>query len=184
MENEKFNSYRENIDLQIKDTFKDIDTNISYIIIGSIGFFITMLDKFVDIHKACFIPLLFISFAALIISFVLFLFNKHMMAKDAAKILEYMDSEMAVDPTNNEHNQKLYELWKKSNNRLTKYRGWIYFFLGMGVILQVTFFTTNILFEKKNENEEPQKLRIEVVRTDSEFVRKEIKAIIDSLKLK
>ena len=43
MEKEKFNSYRESIDIHMKETFKEIDTNISYIIIGSLGFFITML---------------------------------------------------------------------------------------------------------------------------------------------
>lgn len=159
--------YRDGLDGQISETAKEIDKNISYIIVGALGFFITMLDKFVDARSANLIAMLIISFVSLLIAFLLFLYCKHATIRYASKILKFVDNVMMRDPANNSHEQRLLRKWKKSNRNLSHIRAATYVFLGIGVVLEVLFFTINILHNNKKEGEKAQKVQIEIINKDS-----------------
>jgi hypothetical protein len=150
-------SYRNQLDQDISKTFKEIDTNISYIIVGALGFFITMLDRFINIKHALLIICMFASFAFLLTSFILFLRGKHLQTRHSLKILTFVDNNFISKP---EDEVRLNNMWEEANKKINRNRNWIYCFLGFGVVLQVVFFSVNIFFRNKQDSSEPIKVEI------------------------
>jgi hypothetical protein len=153
-------SYRNQLDEDISKTFKEIDTNISYIIVGALGFFITMLDKFIDVNHALLIICMFASFAFLLISFILFLTGKHLHTHHSLKILTFVDNDFVSKAEDEAKETELNEMWEEANKKINRNRNWIYFFLGIGVVLQVVFFSVNIFFRSKQDSSKLIKVEI------------------------
>lgn len=183
MDKKEIEIYAEKIDSNIQEKVKEIDTNISYIIIGSLGFFITMLDKFIDVNHSILIPVMIISFVSLLFSFALFLYSKHSMTKKAADMLDFIDDKLLLNLGNVESEQELLRMWRESNDSITKNRKNIYILLGIGVFLQVIFFTTNIFLGKREkEKEVQQNLKIEIITKDTGATKPITKLFFDTIK--
>ena len=153
-------TYRNQLDESIGLTFKEIDTSISYIIVGALGFFITMLDKFIDVTHALLIVCMFSSFGLLVASFILFLVGKHLHTKYSLKILNFIDNNLASKPVDEANDYQISSMWTEANKKINKNRNCIYFLLGLGVFLQVTFFSVNIFLKNKQNNSNPIKVEI------------------------
>jgi hypothetical protein len=182
MTKEELDCFRDSLDVQLKETYKDIDVNISYIIIGALGFFLTMLDKFIDVKKATLIWLAFLSLCSLLVAFFKWLYNKHIITKLARQQLDFVDDKLSPNLDNIELEQELLKLWKDSDGKLREGRKLVYIFLGIGVFLQVAFFFYNILMNKTDEKQNEQKIKIEIIAKDSILSKYNFNTIIDTPK--
>ena len=72
MTEEQIKLYREQIDSQIKEKENDIESNMFLLIIGSLGFFLTINEKFIGLKDSSVKALMFISVFFLLVSFFFF----------------------------------------------------------------------------------------------------------------
>ncbi len=181
MTKQEIDCFRKDLDDQLKETFKDIDTNISYIIIGALGFFLTMLDKFFSVQKASFLWVAALSLISLLTAFIIWLYNKHRITKLAMRQLNYVD-DVLLQNHNVDNEQKLLKLWKQSNKELEDGRKYVYIFLGIGVFLQVTFFAYNIMSIKPDDKQTEQKIKVEVFSSlDTSKTNLKVNTAIDTI---
>ena len=164
MKQAEIDKYREQIDLQLKEKVTEIESNVSLIIIGSLGFFLTINEKFIGIKDASQLWALIASVILLLGSFSLYLISKFLTTKYDREIIDYLDDKMKED--NKETNTELINMWEKFDTFLTKIRKLIFWTLGLGVFFEIFFFMFNLLttVTKKNDVES---IKIEIVVKDS-----------------
>lgn len=158
MTKEEIDQYREKIDLQLKEKVTEIESNVAFIIVGSLGFFLTINEKFIVLVNSKVKWALFSSIILLIVSFIFYLINKHLTTKFDRKIITFLDDEMK--PDNIESNTKLMIMWKKYDGILMCNLNIIYILLGLGIIFETFFFVKNIMeneHSKINIENLPQK---------------------------
>lgn len=177
---EEIDSYRDKIDLQLKEKVTDIESNISLIIVGSLGFLLTINEKFIGLKDAELKWVLLVSISALIIAFVIFLFNKHLTTKYDRKIIDFLDDRMKADDP--ESDKELLRMWTNYDSSLSLNRKIIYLLVGVGLLLEIVFFIFNVMNAPVKKEEEPQKIRVEIVLKDT--ITKTIKIDTDTISLK
>ncbi|OHC85443.1 MAG: hypothetical protein A2546_03950 [Sphingobacteriia bacterium RIFOXYD2_FULL_35_12] len=164
MKQSEIDKYRELIDLQLKEKVTEIESNVSIIIIGSLGFFLTINEKFVGIRDASQKWALVLSVLLLLASFFIYLISKYLTTKYDRELIDFLDDEMKED--DKDSNTKLLEMWSKFDTSLSKNRKAIFWTLAIGILLEIFFFMFNLLNTepKKNNNEN---LNIEIIIKDS-----------------
>lgn len=165
MEKTEIDNYRDKIDLQLKEKVTDIESNISLIIVGSLGFLLTVNEKFIGLKEADLKWLLLLSVASLLFAFAIFLFNKHLTTKYDRKIIDFLDD--AMKPDNDDCDQELLKMWTKYDTKLSRNRNVIYWLVGIGILLEIFFFLFNVLNEPVKKQDELQKIRIEIITKDT-----------------
>jgi len=143
MTKEEIDEYREKIDIQLKEKVTEIESNIALIIIGSLGFFLTINEKFIVLVHSKVQWSLFLSVIFLITSFLLYLINKHLTTKFDRSIISFLDDNMKPDDIDS--NTKLMKMWKKYDGILVCNLNIIYILLALGVIFETFFFMKNII---------------------------------------
>jgi hypothetical protein len=143
MTKEEIDEYREKIDIQLKEKVTEIESNIALIIIGSLGFFLTINEKFIVLLNSKVQWSLFLSVLFLITSFLLYLINKHLTTKFDRSIISFLDDNMKPDDIDS--NTKLMKMWKKYDGILVCNLNIIYILLALGVIFETFFFMKNIM---------------------------------------
>ncbi len=143
MTKEEIDEYREKIDIQLKEKVTEIESNIALIIIGSLGFFLTINEKFIVLINSKVQWSLFLSVIFLITSFLLYLINKHLTTKFDRRIISFLDDNMKPDDIDS--NTKLMKMWKKYDGILVCNLNIIYILLALGVIFETFFFMKNIM---------------------------------------
>ena len=143
MTKEEIDEYREKIDIQLKEKVTEIESNIALIIIGSLGFFLTINEKFIVLVNSKVQWSLFLSVIFLITSFLLYLINKHLTTKFDRSIISFLDDNMKPDDIDS--NTKLMKMWKKYDGILVCNLNIIYILLALGVIFETFFFMKNIM---------------------------------------
>lgn len=142
--------YRKAVAEQLKEKVSEIDTNISYVIIGSLGFFLTINEKFIGFKEASCIWLAYLSIIFLLSSFFLFLYNKHLTTKYDREIIDFVDG---MNINNREDDVKLLEMWKKSDSSVTSFRNINYFLVSIGITFEIIFFMINVENHNKKGTE-------------------------------
>lgn len=164
MTQEEINKHRDEISLQLKEKVSEIESNISLIIIGALGFFLTVNEKFIGLKDASLLWLCFLSVALLLVSFFIYLYNKHLTTKFDREIIDFIDDKMK--PDNKEANTTLYNMWQKGDTTLERNKTVIYWTLSLGILFQVIFFIYNVLYIKKNKSQ-PDSQKLEIIIKDS-----------------
>ena len=158
-------SYRDKIDLQLKEKVTDIESNISIIIVGSLGFLLTINEKFIGLNEAKLTGILLLSITLLLIAFGFFLFNKHLTTKYDREIIDFLDDKMK--PNDESSDTKLLSMWTKYDTKLTNNRNVIYWLVGIGLFLEILFFIFNVLTAPQKKEDETQKIKMEIIIKDS-----------------
>ena len=143
MTKEEIDEYREKIDIQLKEKVTEIESNIALIIIGSLGFFLTINEKFIVLVNSKVQWSLYLSVIFLITSFLLYLINKHLTTKFDRSIISFLDDNMKPDDI--ESNTNLMKMWKKYDGILVCNLNIIYILVALGVIFETFFFMKNII---------------------------------------
>lgn len=141
MTKDEITEYRKVVEKDFSDKDLEIETTLSYITIGALGFFITINDKFIQLQTAKCRLILIISLALIFISFALLLYRKSITTASDLKLLDYVTN-MKTDSV--EDDAKLLNLWDESHKCLERIKNWVYVSLGIGIGLQVLFLTINI----------------------------------------
>lgn len=157
MEKEQIKTYREKIDIQLKEKESEIENSITYISVGALGFFITINEKFFKIDKTTCSFLLYLSLSLLLFSFIVILIKKYKTTSYDRKIIDFLDKMPEKDK---EQDKKLLKLWKSSEYNLKLFKIISYSSLGLGITFQLIFFFLNILSEPKTPNTAKDKLEI------------------------
>lgn len=119
----------------------EIETQLSYISIGSLGFFITINDKFLKIQSSDYKWILILSLIFLIISFVLILIRKSRTNHHDLFMMGFIDK---MQPDSEDEDQKLLIHWDCCHKELTRIRLFIYITLALGIGMQVLFVVLNV----------------------------------------
>jgi len=164
MKQPEIDKYRELIDLQLKEKVTEIESNISIIIVGSLGFFLTINEKFVGIKDALQKWALIISVLLLLTSFFIYLYSKYLTTKYDRKIIDFLDDEMKED--DKESNTKLLKMWTQFDTTLSKNRKVIFWTLAFGILFEIFFFMFNLLYAESKKKDD-KILNIEVTIKDS-----------------
>lgn len=175
MTKEEIESFREKLDIHLKEKTTEIESNIALIIIGSLGFFLTINEKFIGLKESSLKWILLISIIALLISFFVFLYNKHIATKFDREIIDFLDDVML--PNDPKSNKRLLNMWSSMDKKLQKNRDVIYVSLAIGIILQMLFFIYNVLNLPSKRNTDDSS-KIEIIIRDSTSAR--IKLVADS----
>lgn len=133
--------YRKILEKEFTDKDLEIETSLSYISVGSLGFFITINEKFLKIESANYKFILISSLACIFISFALILYRKTRTCHHDLKMIEFVNQ---MKPNSKKDDKKLLELWDASHKNLSKIKLIIYISLGIGIGLQVLFMIFNI----------------------------------------
>jgi hypothetical protein len=141
MNETEIKDYRRILEKEFIDKDLEIETTLTYISIGALGFFITLNEKFMKLLEASGKPVLIISLLFLLIAFILILYRK---SRTIQHDLQLMASTDSMQPDSPDDDQKLYDLWMKSNKELSRIRNLIYFSLALGIGLQVIFVIINV----------------------------------------
>ena len=176
----EIDNYRDKIDLQLKEKVTDIESNISLIIVGSLGFLLTINEKFIGLKDADLKWVLLLSITFLLISFAVFLFNKHLTTKYDREIIDYLDDKMKPNDTSSD--EELLKMWSKYDKKLTGNRNAIYWLVGLGILFEIFFFIFNVMKVSTKKDDDTQKIKIEIITKDT--LTKTIKVTTDSINLK
>jgi hypothetical protein len=133
--------YRKILEKEFADKDLEIETQLSYISIGSLGFFITINEKFLKIQTANFKIILILSLIFLFVSFVLILIRKSRTSHHDLLMMGFIDK---MKPNSDEQDQQLLNIWDCCHKELTRIRLFIYLSLALGVGLQVLFVVLNV----------------------------------------
>jgi len=163
MVKQQIDSYREKIDIQLKEKENEIENSITYISVGALGFFLTINEKFFKIDKTNCSFLLYTSLSLLLLSFIIILIKKYKTTSYDRKIIDFLDE---LPENNKDKDKELLKLWKSCECYLKLFKISSYSALGLGITLQLVFFFSNLLspLEIKNSNE--QKFQIEIKHDD------------------
>ncbi len=141
MTKDEITEYRKIIDKDFSDRDLEIETTLSYISIGALGFFITINDKFIELQTAKYRVILIVSLTLIFLAFALVLYRKSKTTSNDLKLLDFIAS---MKSNSKKDDAELFALWKENHNCLEKIKNCVYVSLGMGVGLQVLFLTFNI----------------------------------------
>ncbi len=137
---QEIKEYRRILEKEFIHKDNEIETQLSYITVVSLGFFITINEKFLKIQSADFKIVLILSLIFLFVTFVLILLRKSKTSHHDLLMMGFLDN-MKVD--SNEQDQKLLSMWDKSHRQLKNIRLSIYITLSIGIGLQVLFIVLN-----------------------------------------
>ena len=141
MTQDELKDYRKILEKEYSDKDLEIETSLSYITIGALGFFITINDKFFEIQDAKFTVILILSLTLIFISFVLILIRKSKTIRHDFDMMTFLDK---MEPNSESQDKELLNLWDKSHKSLTLIRTFIYISLSTGIGLQIIFLILNI----------------------------------------
>jgi hypothetical protein len=142
MNTNEISNYREEVAQQLKEKESEIETSLSYITVGALGFFLTINEKFLKLQDCQLKNLLILSVFLLIVAFILILVKKSLTTRYDRKLLHFLDE---MKPENRQEELELYDIWEKHDKTLRNIKTSTYFALGTGIILQVLFFMLNVL---------------------------------------
>ena len=140
MKEDEIKDYRKQLEKDFTDKDLEIETTLSYISVGALGFFITINDKFLKLETANFKFILMLSLISLFLSFALILYRKSRTSHNDLKLMVLADE---MKPDSEVDDYELLKLWKESHEELLRIRNIIYFCLGIGIGLQVLFLILN-----------------------------------------
>ncbi len=164
MKQNEIDKYRELIDLQLKEKVTEIESNASLIIIGSLGFFLTINEKFVGIKDSSQKWALIASVLLLLASFLIYLYSKYLTTKYDRELINFLDDKMKED--NKDSNTELLNMWATFDTTLSRNRKAMFRTLGLGVCLEIFFFMFNLLFIEPRKSD-TENLKIEITIRDS-----------------
>lgn len=141
MTENELKDYRKILEKEYSTKDLEIETTLSYITIGALGFFLTINDKFLKLEDAKFTYLLIISLTCLFLSFILILIRKSRTIKHDFDMMTFIDT---MQPESESQDLKLLELWDKSHKELTLIRTLTYIGLSIGIGLQILYLVLNI----------------------------------------
>ena len=137
---EEIKEYRRILEKEFIDKDNEIETQLSYITVVSLGFFITINEKFLKLQSADYKIILVLSLIFLFITFVLILIRKSRTSHHDLLMMEFIDK---METNSDDHDQMLLCMWDKSHRQLKNIRVAIYITLGIGIGLQVLFIVLN-----------------------------------------
>jgi hypothetical protein len=156
MKGQQIQEYREKIEKHLIDKVTEIDSTLSLIILGTLGFTISKLDKdFGEYLKSIWF---WVSFCSLVIAFLCLLLHKYLTQKFDEKIIDFLDN-MTVDNESDDVN--LDNKWKNFKNVLDTIRNFTFFFVGLGIFSVVIFFL--FMYPIKKNEEEISKPNIQII---------------------
>jgi hypothetical protein len=169
MSKRKSSEYRTRIDGVIESMDKEIDTSLTYISIGALGFFLTINEKFIKLTGCSYKIFLIISAILLLGSFVILLIKKYTSVKYSKKILDSID-EMIPDENISDKDilDQVTLIWEESEKKFLWINTTVYLSLSIGVVLQVAFFLIN--FFNKESLEEKHHIEHVIILNDLENV--------------
>jgi hypothetical protein len=141
MKDPEIKDYRKILEKEFIDKDLEIETTVSYISIGALGFFITINEKFLRITEANNKVFLIISLIFLLLSFILILLRKYRTSHHDLKLIKFIDN---MQSECDEDDKKLDILWHQSHSELSGLMKAIYITLAIGISLQVVFILINI----------------------------------------
>jgi hypothetical protein len=134
--------YRKILEKEFMDKDIEIETTLSYISIGALGFFMTINEKFFKIQTSNYKFILIISLLFLFLSFVLILIRKSRSGHHDLILLQHLDS---MNQDSEEDDLDLLKLWDNCHKELRTIRIFIYITLATGIGLQILFLVFNYL---------------------------------------
>lgn len=140
MEYKEIKEYRKILEEEFTNKDNEIESQLSYITIGSLGFFMTINEKFIRIQDSHCKILLIVSVISLFIAFVFILIRKSRTSHHDLSMMNFIDG---MSPNFVEDDKKLLTLWNNSHDELKKLRIVIYVALSLGIGLQVVFLILN-----------------------------------------
>jgi len=141
MTKDEIKEYRKILDKEFSDKDLEIETALSYITVGALGFFITINEKFLKLEQAHYKVIIIISLMLLFVAFVLILYRKSQTIRHTQNMMRFTDH---MKPNTYEDDVSLYNLWQKSHKELANIRMLVYFCLSLGIALQIAFLFLNI----------------------------------------
>ena len=141
MNKSEIKDYRKILEKEFTNKDLEIETTLTYISVGALGFFITMNEKFIQLQTAEYKSILILSLLFLFSSFVLILYRKSRTSKSDLDLMEFIDN---MNPDNEDDDNKIFKLWERSHKDLNCIRKVIYICLALGVGLQGIFLILNI----------------------------------------
>lgn len=137
---QEIKDYRKILEKEFIDKDNEIETQLSYITIAAIGFFIKINEKFFKIQSANYKIALILSLIFLFITFVLILLRKSRTSHHDLKMIGFIDNMIA---DSNEQDKELLAMWDISHKQLRNIRLFIYTTLSIGIGLQILFIVLN-----------------------------------------
>lgn len=165
MKAEEIKQYRTDINVQLKEKESDIETTITYVTIGLLGFFLTINEKFIPLKTSNYKVLMLLSVFSFFFSFFLGLINKLKTTKYDREIINIIDN---ADLTQEKDEQLLLEKWKNSDSNLQSTKKFIYIFLVLGIIFQLVYFFLNV----NSISKEVDTLKIEINNSEIDSILK------------
>jgi hypothetical protein len=132
--------YRKILEKEFVDKDLEIETTLSYISVGALGFFITINEKFLKIQTADCKLILILSLFFLFLSFVLILYRKSRTSHHDLILMGFIDKMESNSVDDDNH---LLDLWDNSHRELNGIRKFIYISLSIGIGLQILFLAIN-----------------------------------------
>ena len=133
--------YRKILEKEYIDKDLEIETTLSYISIGALGFFLTINEKFLKIQTANNKCVLVLSLISLFIAFTLILYRKYRTSHHDLKLMKHIDN---MEHNSEESDKQLLKLWEISHRELSNIRIFVYISLTIGIGLQVLFLLLNL----------------------------------------
>lgn len=162
---EQISSYREQINQEIGEKAKDLDSNVFLVIAGALGFFLTINEKFIGLREAQLKPALFLSLISLGVSLSMFIYDKYFVTDCEKEILNFLDTKMK--PHDPALQKQLLGMWEDNERKLVRHKKWIFGSLILGIAAQMVFFLFNLMWAPLQPQNPPQRLRIEIVNSDT-----------------
>jgi len=176
MTEEDITYYRNSIETQLKDKEVEIDTSITYIIVGLLGLFLTINEKFIPLIDSKYKLLLGLSILNFLISFLLSLANKFLTTYYDRRILDFIDEkDLRID----ENEKLLLKKWKKYDSVLQRNKIFLYSCLFIAMIFQFIY-----LFINLNIPKEDNKIKLEKVKIKNDTILKSNENKIFIIKVK
>ncbi len=141
MTKDELKDYRKILEKEYSEKDLEIETTLSYISIGALGFFITINDKFLKIQDAKFALILVLSLTLIFVSFVLILIRKSKTIRHDFDMITMIDK---MEPDSESQDKELLNLWDQGHKTLTQLRTYTYISLAVGIGLQIIFLLLNI----------------------------------------
>ena len=133
--------YRKNLEKEYSDKDLEIESSLTYITIGALGFFLTINDTFIKVLEAKYKSLLVISLIFLFIAFVLLLIRKSKTINYDFEMMTFIDQ---MNPGNESQDNELLNLWDRGAKVLHLMMTLTYISLSVGIGLQVLFLLLNL----------------------------------------
>ncbi|NLE04136.1 MAG: hypothetical protein GX638_04940 [Crenarchaeota archaeon] len=141
MSDEEINEYRKILEKEFTKKDLEIDNQLTYISIGSMGFFITIQEKFLKVTDQHCKIIFILSLVFLFITFILIIIRNARTRYHDLSMMSYIDE---MDNNNIEHDQTLYDIWEKCHKELGCFRVITYITLGIGIGLQLLYIIFNL----------------------------------------